>query len=203
MLDKRIVTPEPAPYAGVRMLTATQASTVSRRRGGIFLAVVLLGAILVAVAAFNDNRPAVPAVSEQVSAPSPAPVIGNAADEAQVRAFVTEFGAKLALVPTSADQKTFQTAVVKEYGDFVAPSLLEYWKQNPDRAPGKATSSPAPSGIEITSVSADDADTYEVIGYVVETTNAADDPAIMEPMMAVVKRISGKWTIVSFEQSDL
>lgn len=185
------------------MLTATQASIVSRRRGGIFLAVVLLGAILIAVAAFNNNRPTVPAVSEQTSAPSLAPAIGNAADEAQVRAFVTEFGAKLALVPTSADQKAFQAAVVKEYGDFVAPSLLEYWKQNPDRAPGKDASSPAPSGIEITSVSADDADTYEVIGYVVETTNVATDPAIMEPMMAVVKRIGGKWTIVSFEQSDL
>ncbi len=185
------------------MLTATQASTVLRRRGWIFLAVALLGAALIAAAAFNDNRPAVPAVSEQASAPSPAPVIGNAADEAQVRAFVTEFGTKLVLVPTSADQKTFQAAVVKEYGDFVVPSLLEYWKQNPDRTPGKAASSSAPSGIEITSVSADDTDTYEVIGYVVETTNAANDPAIMEPMMAVVKRIGGKWTIVSFEQSDL
>lgn len=184
------------------MITATQSSTLHRFRGLLFLASVLFGVFLISVIASSDNR-MIPATPSPLESPSPALVAVNSADEAQVRAFVAEFGTKFQLVPTTADKKIFQAAVEKEYGDFISSQLLEYWKQNPDRTPGKTASGFVPTRIEVTSVNADDAETYEVIGYVVETTGVAADKPVEEPMMAVVERQNGAWTITSFVQSDL
>lgn len=119
----------------------------------------------------------------------------NESNEAAVRSLVETFGSKLQLVSLLAPD--VRESMEKNYGDYVTPSLLEKWQNDPENAPGRLTSSPWPDRIEILSVERETADTYQVTGNIVEVTSAEQSggAASKRPITLEVKRIGNRWFI--------
>ena len=69
--------------------------------------------------------------------------------EGAARETIVGFGSKLKNVPLLSDEKTLKQSINKEYKPYVTNELLNFWLDNLDSAPGRATSSPWPEKIEI------------------------------------------------------
>ena len=80
---------------------------------------------------------------------------------------VTEFGKRLRMVAVLAPKEMVTKALDEEYSALVSADLLAIWKNNPEKAPGKRTSSPSPEQIDISSIEAKGHDTYVVKGKVI------------------------------------
>lgn len=123
----------------------------------------------------------------------------DAAEAQAVRNTVENFGNALknvsVLSPTAAQD------INTSYNNFVAPTLLSRWENDPSKAPGRFTSSPWPDRIEVVGVNKLPGNSYEVSGNVVEMTSqeAANGGNAGEyPIIAEVIRINNKWLIASF-----
>ena len=120
------------------------------------------------------------------------------AEEQAVRGLAEGFGGQLRNVSLLAPKETVAADMQKYYGDYVAPALLEKWKNDPSSAPGRLTSSPWPDRIEIRSVERLAGDSYEVSGEIVEVTSveASGGAANTRPIVLSVRKIGGRWLIV-------
>ena len=153
---------------------------------------VLIGAALVVVVSLigcTTTSPGTPTL--------PAP--GYPAEEAEIRALVEHFGRRLqavSLLSPSAAQEMQQ-----QYAEFVSPNLLEAWKDNPARAPGRLVSSPWPDRIEVTTVTKESSDKYVLTGSVVELTSVevvSGGVAARIPVRIVVQNDQGDWAISEY-----
>jgi len=84
----------------------------------------------------------------------------------------------------------------QNYKDFVAPSLLAEWKNDPSKALGRLTSSPWPDRIEIDEVEKISDDAYLVQGYIIEMTSTGET-TIKRRVALSVEKNDGRWLIIS------
>jgi hypothetical protein len=118
-----------------------------------------------------------------------------------VRTIVTEFGKRLRMVAVLAPKDMVTQAMNQEYATFVAADLLTTWKNNPENAPGKRTSSPSPERIDITSIEAKGRDAYMVTGKVILlTAQERREGGIFQanPVSITVAQQHGKWVITAY-----
>jgi hypothetical protein len=156
---------------------------------------IVLGIIVLAVVAFFVYKPA--------SAPVPA---GPTADEQAVRQVVTDFGKKLQNVTLSASPQILKQAITDNYSSFVSADLLTAWLANPERAPGRLTSSPWPDRIEIIEITKEDDGAYEVQAKVVEITSTeavSGGVAAEYPVALKLRAQNGQWRITGFSKALL
>ena len=122
-----------------------------------------------------------------------------------MRTVVTDFGKRLRMVAVLAPKDIAGKAMDDAYSPFVAPDLLARWKNDPQRAPGKRTSSPSPERIDITSITAKGHDTYGVTGKVILlTAQERREGGIFQAnsVTITVAQQQGKWVITAYEEKE-
>jgi hypothetical protein len=122
----------------------------------------------------------------------------NKADEKAVADLVRSFGSKLQTVSLLAPKDILEKSMQENYGDYVSEALLAKWKGDPQKAPGRLTSSPWPDRIEITSIAKVSEGAYEVKGEIIEITSKEKESggvAAKRPITLSVKKISNSWLI--------
>lgn len=132
--------------------------------------------------------------------------LSNADEEAEIRDLVENFAKRLQDVSLQAPDAAQE--MEKQYAEFVSPVLLEQWVNDFLGAPGRIVSSPWPDRIEITTVSKEDPDRYEITGFIIEVTSTevgTDKAAVKIPVRIVVEKEQGRWLITEYteEQSSL
>ena len=103
-------------------------------------------------------------------AEAPAEISAHSDQETAVKMVVTEFGKRLRMVAVLAPKEMVTKAMDEQYSTLVSADLLAVWKNDPEKAPGKRTSSPSPERIDISSIEAKGHDTYVVKGKVILLT---------------------------------
>ena len=95
--------------------------------------------------------------------------------------------------------------IQKQYSEFVTPALLEMWMNDVSKAPGRIVSSPWPDRIEITTLSKESTDRYELTGFVVEITSLElvnGGAATKIPFRMVVQKVQGSWLITEYAEEQ-
>jgi len=110
-----------------------------------------------------------------------------------VTALVEGFGAKLKSVYLTSPPEIVVQDITKNYGGYVEQELLMEWLNDPQKAPGRLTSSPWPERIEILSLEKLSENIYTVKGKIIEVTSASTDE---KPVTIQVKKTAeGRWLI--------
>ncbi len=139
-----------------------------------------------------------PSWAQGAASPKPA--------EAQaVRAIVLEFGKRLRSVAVLAQKDVAAAEIDQAYANLVAPDLLAAWKNKPEAAPGKLTSSPSPERIDITSVKPDGPEAYTVSGKVILLTDQERRSGGVfqaNPVEITVARRQGEWAITKYGEKQ-
>ena len=134
------------------------------------------------------------------------PAIHRTSDqETAVKTVVTEFGKRLRMVAVLAPKEMVTKAMDEEYSAFVSADLLAMWRNNPEEAPGKRTSSPSPERIDISSIEAQGPDAYVVKGKVILlTAQERRDGGIFQanPVTMMVEQRHGKWVITAYDEQE-
>jgi hypothetical protein len=118
---------------------------------------------------------------------------------------VKSFGEKLKMVSLLAPEDMVKDSIKEYYGEFVSPTLLEKWLNDPAKAPGRTTSSPWPERIDIISAEKLSDTEYEVKGYIIEVTSvemAEGGIAATRPAKFIIRNIDGKWLIDDIKLGD-
>lgn len=118
---------------------------------------------------------------------------------------VKGFGEKLKMVSLLAPEDMVKDSIKEYYGEFVSPTLLEKWLNDPAKAPGRTISSPWPERIDIISAEKLSDTEYEVKGYIIEVTSvemAEGGIAASRPAKFLVRNIDGKWLIDDIKLGD-
>lgn len=132
--------------------------------------------------------------------PKTAPLPGDAA---AAQAVAEAFGRALKDVSLLAPEPDVARAMQEHYGRLVAPELIAAWSQDPERAPGRLTSSPWPERIEIASTTAETPLRYRFSGDMIEVTSEgggigeAASIADRRPIMLTVEKRDTSWLIAS------
>jgi len=127
----------------------------------------------------------------------------DVSEEAQIKDLVFNFGKRLQNVPLLAPDAAQEIKI--QYSEFLSPSLLEMWMNDVSKAPGRMVSSPWPDRIEITNLSKEGSDKYEVTGNVIEVTSVEvvnGGAANKIPVRMVVQKVQGSWYITGYEQQQ-
>lgn len=122
-----------------------------------------------------------------------------------VENLVKSFGQKLKMVSLLAPEDILSDSIDENYSEFVSPELLEKWKNDPQNAPGKLTSSPWPDRIEIISTEEVAEDEYEVKGEIIEVSSTEvmnNKIAAKQPINLSIKHVSGNWLITDVTTGD-
>jgi len=170
------------------------------------LAIVSLAACSIQVSALNQttagntatDSPVAPALPIATSIPGTA---NDAAEEAEIKELVENFGTRLQMVSLLAPDAA--QVIQKQYSEFVSPALLEAWVNDISKAPGRMVSSPWPDRIEITALSREGPEKYEMTGILVEVTSTeagTDEAAAKIPIHIVVRREQGGWLITEYAE---
>ena len=128
-----------------------------------------------------------------------------ATEEKDVTALVENFGKKLQMVSLLAPEQSVRESMREHYADFVSPSLLETWQNDPLHAPGRTVSSPWPDRIDVLSVEKTADGAYRVKGEIIEITSAEQAGggfAAKRPATFEVRKIGGRWLIDAAELGD-
>ena len=145
---------------------------------------------------------AVLALSLLLAACSPAataPAAARTGPDA-ARALVQTFGGRLQYVALLAPDAAAQ--IQAQYAEFVTPGLLAAWMADPLQAPGRLTSSPWPDRIEIDAVHLINSGLYNIVGRVIEITNAevdTDKAAASYAVSLTVAQTDGVWLISDYQ----
>lgn len=117
------------------------------------------------------------------------------AETAEVTALVEGFGEKLKSVYLTSPPEIVRQDIAENYGDYVQSELLLEWLNDPQKAPGRLTSSPWPERIEISLLEKLSKDIYRVHGQIIEVTSAstAEKPATI----LLKKSAAGPWLIAA------
>jgi hypothetical protein len=116
-----------------------------------------------------------------------------ALNQNDVQTVVEAFGTRMQSVALLSPQVSDDLA--RQYGDLVEPSLLSAWKNNPQSAPGRVTSSPWPDHVAVTAVTRQPDGSYQVQGDVVEMTSTGE--AGEEPVTFTVSKQNKSWLITA------
>lgn len=122
------------------------------------------------------------------------------ADRRAVTNVVEEFGKRLQMVSLLAPTDVLASSMNEQYGQLVAPELIQEWLADPLKAPGRMTSSPWPDRIEIDRVTKKAPKTWEVEGTVVEVTSVEKQhggAAVRRGISLGVEKVGGQWLITS------
>ena len=125
----------------------------------------------------------------------------HSAEESQIRDLVDKFGKRLQTVSLLAPDAAQE--IKDQYSEFVSPKLLETWMNDVSTAPGRMVSSPWPDRIEITTLSKQNSDRYEITGYVIEVTSLEivnGEAAAKIPVHMVAQKDQGRWQIVEYTE---
>lgn len=109
------------------------------------------------------------------------------------------------MVAILAPKEMVVAAMDQEYSAYVAANLLATWKNNPEIAPGKRTSSPSPERIDISSIEATGHDSYAVTGKVILlTAQERREGGVFQanPVTMIVARQHGKWVITAYTEKE-
>ena len=129
------------------------------------------------------------------------PTAVYADEEVEVKNLVENFGTKLQNVSLQAPNAAQE--IRKQYSEFVTPALLEMWSSDVSKAPGRIVSSPWPDHIEITSLSKEDSERYEINGFVVELTSSEvvnGGTAVKIPVRILIQNDQGRWLITEYAE---
>jgi hypothetical protein len=152
----------------------------------------------------------VPTIAATATAFSPVPptttastqtTANNVSEEAEIRDLVANFGKRLQTVSLLAPDAAQE--IEDQYSEFVSSDLLEMWMNDVSKAPGRLVSSPWPDRIEITTLSKEDSDRYEITGYVIEVTSTEvinGGAAARVPVHVVVQKDQGRWYIAEYAE---
>ena len=126
------------------------------------------------------------------------------ADETAVRSLVEEFGKRLQLVSLLAPKELLDASMKENYSGLVSPELIAQWREDPQKAPGRAVSSPWPDRIEISAIIKSQenspGDIYNVKGEVIEITSVEKEnggAAAKRPVTLTAAKSGDRWQIVS------
>jgi hypothetical protein len=132
--------------------------------------------------------------------------VSHPADQKQaVTTVVTEFGRRFRMVAVLAPKELVAKAMDEAYSDLVSADLLATWKDNPENAPGKRTSSPSPERIDISSIRAKGHDAYVVKGKVILlTAQERREGGVFQanPVTMTVSQQNGKWVITAYKEKE-
>jgi hypothetical protein len=148
-----------------------------------------------------SNRPTVSLV--RPATPIQTPLSNVAAEEAEIRDLVENFAKRLQAVSLQAPDAAQE--MEKQYAEFVSPALLDRWRSDIFNAPGRIVSSPWPDRIEITSISKESPDRYEITGFIIEVTSTevgTDKAAVERPVRIVLERGQGRWFITEYTEEN-
>ncbi|HEX5774338.1 MAG TPA: hypothetical protein VFY28_00030 [Candidatus Paceibacterota bacterium] len=122
---------------------------------------------------------------------------GNpATEEALVRTQVEGFGR--AQKSVSLLSPTVANDIGEAYGAYVSSPLLAQWKREPDRAPGRLTSSPWPERIDIVQVERALPAGYLVQGELMLMTSSGSAGSV--PVTLSLEKEQGVWRIAGYEE---
>ena len=116
--------------------------------------------------------------------------------EQSVRAQVEAFGGSLNYVSLLAP--TASADIARVYAPYASMELIAAWSADPEHAPGRLTSSPAPKRIEITNVTEVADDLYAVEGAVVYGASAGEDVRV--PVSLALQKQGAAWRITRYEE---
>ncbi|MDF2524606.1 MAG: hypothetical protein K0R31_2247, partial [Clostridiales bacterium] len=141
-----------------------------------------------------------------VELPKDIPQQTDESDKSAIASLVEEFGKKLQIVSLQAPKDIVKESIQENYSKYVSTTLLSEWMKNPERAPGRLTSSPWPDRIEIISTEILSENAYQVKGEIIEVTNTGEIAA-KRPITLQVEKYENKWLISavalgSYEKSD-
>lgn len=139
-----------------------------KTKGSTLILLVLF--ILIAVAVAHYAKKKYSTTSSVPTAVSSTPIaVDN--DTAVIRQLVEDFGKKLQLVPLLSARESVVDFLETAYGGLANPELIAHWKEHPESAPGRKTSSPWPDHIAINSILPRGEDKNEVSGAIVYLTS--------------------------------
>jgi len=110
---------------------------------------------------------------------------------------VEELGRRMKLVSTLAPPDVVARDIRTNYGELVAPALLDQWLADPATAPGRQVSSPWPDRIVVTEPPAASTGTVTLAGHVVEATSSGESGRI--PIRVTLEQREGHWRITRYE----
>lgn len=119
-------------------------------------------------------------------------------EETAVRSLVETFGGKLQAVSLLAPEDILKKSIGDNYRIYVTPDLLEEWLSQPQKAPGRLTSSPWPDRIGILSLQKINNNGYEVTGDIIEITSVEKNNgaiAAKQPIILEVNKTDANWLI--------
>lgn len=123
-------------------------------------------------------------------------------DETAVIQLVADFGGRLKNVSLLAPLDVVKNSIQQNYRGLVSPALLAKWQNDPDNAPGRATSSPWPERIEITAMKKLSDSKYEIKGQVVTMTSVEmvnGGVAGRSPITLNAEKIDNRWLINAYQ----
>jgi hypothetical protein len=125
------------------------------------------------------------------------------ANDAAVRATVTNFGESMKNVSLLASNTVLASSMQSAYASTVAPTLIQTWINDPQGAIGRTVSSPWPDHITINTVVKNPDGTYRVDGTVVEVSSsdmATSGGSTSEyPIVLTLENQNGSWLITDVE----
>ena len=149
----------------------------------------------------SNATPSTP-VSLTTSPPTQAST-STVSDEDQIKDLISNFGKRLQNVSLLAPEAPQE--IKDQYSKYVSPALLDMWMSDVSKAPGRLVSSPWPDRIEITNLSKEGSDRYEIRGNVIEVTSVEvlnGGAAAKIPVRLVVQNVQGSWYIAGFKEEQ-
>lgn len=107
-------------------------------------------------------------------------------DSVKIIRNVNKFGEQFKKVSLTAPEEVVINSIKSNYSSFVDSRLMDLWTQNPERAPGRLTSSPWPERVKITDIKEVKDGLYNISGDIIlmtsmEKTSKKEDNAGSEP----------------------
>ena len=116
---------------------------------------------------------------------------------------IKEFGNRLKNFYLTAPEEEVKKAIEENYRDFLSPTLLNLWLEDPSKALGRVTSSPWPERIEFIGIFPfSNDDQYVALGRIIEVTSVEmieGGEANSQIAKFTIKKINGKWLIDNIE----
>jgi len=123
----------------------------------------------------------------------------------EISVVIEEFGNRLKNVYLTTPKEEVKKAIEENYRDFLSPTLLNSWLENPSKALGRVTSSPWPERIEFIGALIDD-NQCVAFGKIIEVTSVEmieGGEAGSQIVKFTLKKINGKWLIDGVEIKDI
>jgi hypothetical protein len=116
---------------------------------------------------------------------------------------IENFGMRLQTVSLQSPDAAQE--IQKQYSEFVTPAILETWMKDVSKAPGRIVSSPWSDRIEISTLSKEGSDRYEITGAIAEVTSLEvvnGGVADKIQVRIVVQKDQGCWFIAEYTEEQ-